>query len=364
MTLHTVSDVLNRLDRSALRGTPPLLIAVGALRLRVKCSTPLRTELAQYFAEILTGDGPADIEIDILDGQSLDPAPDWIDWARDPGKIGRKDAVHDLADGRLIYKRRTGVTFLQSRAALVAFGPVRDNPSQMINFINTQILNTCLRDGWQICHAAAVTTPDVTLAIAGLSGGGKSTSILRMMDIPGTAFVSNDRLMVRSGNPVPLALGIPKHPRINPGTILHNPRLRPILSADRLAELTAMPAGELWNLEEKYDLIIPDIYGPGRVRLDVPLTDFWVLNWQRDETTPTTVTEVSLDDRPDLLAAIMKSPGPFYEDASGHFLTDRAPLDPAPYLAALQGVRVSEVSGRIDFDALFTVGKRLLGPDG
>ncbi|WP_323784872.1 HprK-related kinase B [Thalassovita sp.] len=364
MTLLSVSDVLDRLDRAALRDTPPILIAVGALRLRINCLDPLRSQLAQYFSEILTTDGPADIEIDILDGQTLDPAPDWIDWARDPGKTGRKDAVHDLADGRLIHKRRTGVTFLQSRAALVAFGPVHDNPSQMINFANTQVLNACLRDNWQICHAAAVTTGTTTLAVAGLSGGGKSTSVLRKMDIPGTAFVSNDRLMVRSGDPVPQALGIPKHPRINPGTILHNPRLHPLLPEDRLAELAAMPPGDLWDLEEKYDLIVPDIYGPGRMQMDAPLTDFWVLNWQRDGATPTAVTEVTLPDRPDLLAAIMKSPGPFYEDAGGRFLTDRTPLDPAPYLHALHGVRVSEVSGRVDFDALFAIADRLLGSGG
>ena len=361
MTLRIVDDVLARLDRARLADVAPLVLSVGPVRLRLRCGPPgLRAELAAYFADALSEDGPDATRIDILEGQSLDPAPDWVDWAREPGKTGRKDAIHDLADGRLVLKLRSGVTFLQSRAALVALGPVGANANQVINFINTQVLNACLRDGWQICHAAAVTNGVRTLAIAGLSSGGKSTAILRMMDLPGAAFVTNDRLMVRGGAPVPTALGIPKHPRINPGTILHNPRLHPLLTPERLAALSAMPPDALWHLEEKHDLIVPEIYGPGRLRLSAPLTDFWVLNWHRDTGAPTAVAPVTLSDRSDLLGAIMKSAGPFYADASQRFQTDRTPLDLAAYLAALRNVRVCEVTGRVDFDALFDAGRHLL----
>lgn len=360
MTLTTVADVLARLDRSGLTAVAPLALSVGPVRLRLRCAGALRAELAAYFADVLSEDAPDAIEIDILEGQALDPAPDWVDWAREPGKTGRKDAIHDLADGRLVFKRRTGVTFLQSVAVLVAFGPVGGNANQVINFVNTQVLNACLREGWQICHAAAVSNGARSLAIAGLSGGGKSTAILRMMDLPSTAFVTNDRLLVRGDVPVPTALGIPKHPRINPGTILHNARLHPILTPARLAELAAMPHDELWHLEEKHDLMVPEIYGPGRSQLAAPLTDFWVLNWQWDTAQPTAVTPVDLPARPDLLGAIMKSAGPFYAGAMGRFHTDQTPLDPAGYLAALRNVRVSEVTGRVDFDALFDKGRRLL----
>lgn len=360
MTLDRVADVLARLDRTGLDGVAPLALSVGPVRLRLRCAGAMRDELSAYFAETLSEDGPDAIEIDILEGQALDPAPDWRDWARDPGKTGRKDAIHDLADGRLVFKRRTGVTFLQSQAALVAFGPVGANPSQVINFVTTQVLSTCLRGGWQLCHAAAVTHGARGLAIAGLSGGGKSTSVLRLMDLPDTAFVSNDRLLVRAGAPVTMALGIPKHPRINPGTILHNPRLHPILTPQRRAALAAMAPEDLWHLEEKYDLIVPEIYGPGRSRVSAPLTDFWVLNWRRDTAQPTAVVPATLADRPDLLGAIMKGAGPFFADATGRFQTDRTPLDPSAYLAALRDVRVREVTGRVDFDALFDAGRRLL----
>ncbi|WP_193141391.1 HprK-related kinase B [Meridianimarinicoccus sp. MJW13] len=362
MTPSTTAEVLARLDRTPLDDVPPLWITVGPWRLRLLCQPALRAELAEYFTETLTGDGPVAATIEVLEGQTLDPAPTWHDWRRDAGKIGRKDATWDLSDGRLIHKRRTGMTFLQSPKALVAFGPCRANPQQIINFVNTQILNHGQRAGWQMCHAAAVTNGPCGLAIAGLSGGGKSTSILRMLDIPGTAFVTNDRLLVRAADRGTSALGIPKQPRINPGTILHNPRLHPLLSTARRAELAALPPADLWTLEEKHDLIVPRIYGPGRVRHDCALTDFWVLNWQHDSSAPTTVRDVSLPDRPDLLAAIMKAPGPFYQDAQGRFRADSDPLDPAAYLAALDGVRVCEIAGRVDFDRLFRAGADLLTP--
>ena len=48
----------------------------------------------------------------------------------------------------------------------------------------------------------------------------------------------------------------------------------------------------------------------------------------------------------------MKSPGPFYQYADGHFHADDTAFDHAAYLQALQGVPVFEVTGRIDFPAI------------
>lgn len=351
------SDVIDRLDRSAL---PELFcLETGPVRVAVHCDRTMTRILAHHFADALSGPGPVAATIDVLDGQSLSPEPEWTDWAREPGKTGRKDAYHDLEDGRLVHKVRTGMTFLQSPDAQVAFGPCHHYPNQVINFVNTQILNILKREGWEICHAAAVTDGTTGLAIAGLSGGGKSTAILRLMDLDTPSFVTNDRLMVRVSGGGAEGLGIPKNPRINPGTILHNPRLAPMLSFERRQELASLDREDLWQLEEKHDLFVSDIYGKGRVRFDMPLTEFWVLNWNRDSTSPTELKDAVLADRPDLLGAIMKSAGPFYQKPSGVFLRDDEPLEPAGYLEALKGVRIREVTGSIDFDVLANAGREL-----
>ena len=73
----------------------------------------------------------------------------------------------------------------------------------------------------------------------------------------------------------------------------------------------------------------------------------------------TRVTPVTLAERPDLLSAIMKSPGPFYQHRSGAFEPNGNSPDPASYIAALNGVTVCEVSGRIDFDAIVEAGRAL-----
>ena len=236
-------DILAGLDLAPARAAEPFHLAVGCIGVTVHAPTSLRAELVSYFADVLT-DVPGGIVVDLLPGQALTAEPAWTDWLREGGKSGRKDAICDLDDGRLVRKVRSGVTFLQAPGLAVAFGPLGDNVSTVINFINTQILSACLREGWQLCHAAAVTGQGRTLAISGLSGGGKSTSMLRMMDIDGTAFVSNDRVLVKGGAPAQ-AQGIPKQPRINPGTILGNPRLHGMLSPARENTRSASPQAML-----------------------------------------------------------------------------------------------------------------------
>lgn len=356
--MRVAADIIGQLDLSPAHAAQPFHLKVGHVGVTVLCPGPLRTALIAYFAEALS-DTPGAIKVELLPNQFIDPEPNWVEWQREPGKAGRKDAIWDLDDARLIRKVRSGVTFLQAPDRAIAWGPLEENESTVINFINTQVLNSCLRDGWQLCHAAAVTCGARTLAISGLSGGGKSTSVLRMMDLEAARFVSNDRVLVRPGTPVRV-LGIPKHPRINPGTILGNPRLQGMLSQENRGELAAMAPSDLWGLEQKHDLIISDIYGPNRVCYDGQLTDFWVLNWTHESTTPTSVTEVSLSDRPDLLGAIMKSPGPFYQHPDGRFEPNGNSPKPAGYLRALRDVRICEVSGRIDFDILAQNGKALL----
>lgn len=355
--MRTTADVLAELNRDNL--PEALYLETGPVRLAVRCAMPMAAELRHHLKEALAEAGPVAATIDVLEGQSLSAQPDWIDWAREPGKAGRKDAYADLDDGRLVHKIRTGMTFLQSPQALTAFGPCLAYPNQVINFINTQILNICKRDGWEVCHAAAVTDGRQGLAIAGLSGGGKSTAILRMMDRDTTRFVTNDRLMVRTTSVGTEGLGIPKNPRINPGTILHNPRLAPLLSEERKAELLQMSPEDLWQLEEKHDLFISEVYGQDRISFSAPLTEFWVLNWSRTSTEPTRLVDADLTGRPDLLGAIMKSAGPFYQDANGVFLQDDDPLEPDAYLRQLKRVRIREVTGAIDFDALAAAGKDL-----
>ena len=91
---------------------------------------------------------------------------------------------------------------------------------------------------------------------------------------------------------------------------------------------------------------------PDRIIERAPLGAFVVLNWRRDSDQPTELQRVDLEERQDLLSAIMKSPGPFYQDLQGRFLSDQEPLEPRPYQEGLAGVPIYEAKGRLDFAAL------------
>ncbi len=205
---------------------------------------------------------------------------------------------------------------------------------------------------WLICHAAGLVQDDAALGIAGFSGGGKSTLMLQLLEHEPISFLTNDRLFIRRRDQQVRALGIPKQPRINPGTIVNNPRLRSLIPEPERERLLALPAAELWELEDKHDVLVEQVYGAGRVSHGAQLSAFLVLNWQRDSDQPVQVRRVDLEQRRDLLSAIMKSPGPFYQYPDGSFYRDDTELDADAYLPVLADVPIYEATGGIDFDRL------------
>ena len=339
-----------------------LYLALGACTLRVRSnSTEHIDQLTRYFSHVAGPPAEPDLEIIAIERPEPDLGVDFVDWKREPGKTGRKDSYHDFSGGRLVRKVRTGMVFLQSDTQRIAAGPCIRYDNQVINFINAQYMNWLQNRGWLICHAAGLVEHGRTLGIAGFSGGGKSTLMLHMMENPEVSYLTNDRLFIRrEGNGVEAA-GIPKLPRVNPGTIVHNPRLHPLIPAAQRESLLAMPKEQLWELEDKYDVLIDEVYGADRFTVETPLGAFLVLNWQRGSDEPLNLQRIDLSERRDLLSAIMKSPGPFYQFADGRFFNDDMPLDEQAYLDTLKDIPVYEASGGIDFAAMAQQINELLG---
>lgn len=330
-----------------------LVLGLDGCRLRIRSNSPeLIRQLGDYFEFVCSDAADADIEVIAIDTAVLDTGIEFTDWSREPGKTGRKDAYFDLPGARLVHKVRTGMLFLQSEELRIAAGPCRQYDNQVINFINSQYMNWLQQHDWLICHAAALTSGSRGLAIAGFSGGGKSTLMLHILKRDRTAFLSNDRVFIRRTDGSLQMRGIAKLPRINPGTLLNNPRLHMLATPQKLQHWDSMAADELWHLEEKYDVPIRRVYGEERIRLAGPLTSLVILNWQRDSDALPSLDCIDLSERTDLLAAVMKSPGPFYQFADGRFFSDGTPFDEAAYLRVLTGTPVYEVTGGIDFEAV------------
>jgi len=330
-----------------------LILAIGDCTLQVRSnSAKLLAGLRRYFAHVAVASAQPDMEVIAIEREAPETGIRFVDWNREPGKTGRKDSCFDLHGARVIRKVRTGMVFLQSETLRMAAGPCLEYDNQVINFINAQYMNWLQHRGWRICHSAGLVYHDRCFGIAGFSGGGKSTLMLHLLDHESVNYLTNDRLFVRRVAGQTRAAGIPKLPRVNPGTIVHNARLQELIPEERRVELLAMPVDELWKLEEKYDVFIDQVYGEGRTVPEAPLGGYLVLNWRRDSDAALRVEPVTLGQRRDLLGAIMKSPGPFYQYPDGGFHRDDAVFDEPAYLDALQGVAVFEVSGGIDFAAL------------
>ena len=320
-----------------------LSLAMGDCRFLVETNSEnLARELTAYFAPFLRSSGQADIRITALQAPVPDLGLNFQVKAPDPGKTKIKEEWADIPGGRVVRKRLTGLHFLFGGGRNLAIGDCEANPNQVVNFVNNRFIERKLNDGCLLAHAAGVAVCETGMAMAGFSGMGKSTLALHLVS-RGVTFVSNDRLMIRPGRPSPAMFGVAKHPRINPGTALHNPDLQNIITPADKERFLRMPPQELWTLEHKYDALIDQLFGPDRFILQCPMRFLVLLNWNRDIAV-TRVEEIDVHSRHDLLAAFMKDTGLF-------FLPDG---DYAPtahdYAAALAGCRVFEISGGVDFD--------------
>lgn len=329
------------------------------VRLRSNCST-LMGALSAYFADLVVpAASRADIRIDALETAPPRFPLEYRDWPREPGKVGKKERYADAPDGRVVQKTRTGMQFLLSSNVLLAVGPCLKNLNQVINFVISQYLGKRIDEGWALCHAAGVASQGQGIAIAARAGAGKSTLALHLMS-SGSSFVSNDRLLVKKAGALTEICGVPKMPRVNPGTLLHNPDLVRILPTGRREALEHLAPGELWALEEKYDVMVHDVYGAGRCLYRAPLRALIVLDWARASDRATRFDPVDIGERPDLLALVIKSPGVFHRDGEARAAHETARPHPDAYVRALAGVPVYEAAGRADFDAGVAFCRRLL----
>lgn len=182
--------------------------------------------------------------------------------------------------GRLVRKQATGMLFLfrhgvndANIAANIAIGPCAQNRNQLVNFICARYMERRVAAGWLLGHAAGVALDTgeraKSLALCGFAGMGKSTLALHLL-ARGCDFLSNDRVLVepRPGA-APVLHGIPKHPRLNPGTALGNPELAPHLARALPDALRAAYAGlapsALYAVEDKFDALIDECFGPERL---------------------------------------------------------------------------------------------------
>jgi HprK-related kinase B len=218
-----------------VKGTAPALVgavlAPHVLGLRV-AGVPLEVvtneadvwaALGRYYEPWLAPVTAPAARVRLIQG-ALEARGPFTDLVRADGKRV-KEAVQDVAGGRLILKRATGVVMGLWPGHAFAVGDLRANLNQVINLVNACYAKVVLGRGHVLLHAAGVSRDGRAVVLAGLPGAGKSSAALHLVDA-GFRFLSNDRVLARPDGGRVDVLGYPKQPRVNPGTLLAIPACR------------------------------------------------------------------------------------------------------------------------------------------
>jgi HprK-related kinase B len=160
-----------------------------------------------------------------------------------------------------------------------AVGDLSANLTQGINLVNACYARAVVACGHVLFHASGVSWAGASALLAGPPGAGKSTAALHLVEA-GFGFLSNDRVLARRDPSSVEVLGYPKQPRVNPGTLLHHPRLSALLEDTDRQALLSLPAAELWRLEPKRDVDLDAIYGKGTVDLRGRARAPVILKWR------------------------------------------------------------------------------------
>ena len=347
MTIETSSrKALANRFRADLPAGCTLYLKFGELKLEVSSNrTDIISALQRYYQSFLCSTQDAAIKISVHEATVPDLQVSYTVKPPEAGKTSIKEEYVDLADGRIVRKRHSGMVFVFGQADNVAIGPCRANLNQIINFINNRYIQWKLCQGSILGHAAGVILGGDGLALAGFSGTGKTTLALHLMNKNGI-FVSNDRLMIEKNSSGLTMHGVAKMPRINPGTVLNNDSLRRIMTPEEQARFSELDEADLWDLEYKYDAPIENCFGADRFILSAPMQRLVLLNWKRN-TDPLEIEKVNLAERRDLLPAFMKSVGLFFLPQGNCAMPEPTPETYIDYLA---NCSVWEIRGGVDFE--------------
>ena len=272
---------MTELDRIRAQYPPTDVLGLSVLGVHLRVHTNdarVAAGLGDYFAPYRSTDAAAGaLPVFVIHGEPVyDPAR-MRDVPR--GERSVKEATYDAADARIVLKRRTGVTIYIAEPEHYAVGDMTRDLHQAVNAISMVFTKAMLRRGYVMLHASAGLGEDGGIAFAAPSGTGKSTMALALLD-DGYQFVTNDRLLVRPAGGVVEMVGVPKIPRVSPGTLLRLPKLTSRLPQEARLRYERMAPEVLWAVEEKREVPVDAVYGPGTLRLAGRLRIVYVLQWK------------------------------------------------------------------------------------
>lgn len=247
-------------------------------------SLRLATKIRSYFADYLAPEDavPATEHLSAVVGETEYDASRLEVWSRasSPNRTP-KESFYDDAGRRYILKNRTGVLIILAGDDSMIAGDLEGNANQVVNLIGTLFGLSLMRSGYVMLHASAVVVKGSNdgVIFLGNSGSGKSSVALQLIERGPYEYVSNDRVLLRATDGGVEMVGLPKKPRVNPGTLLASKRLAGLVPADKRRAYERLEPADLWSLEDKHDVDVGESFG-ARTRLVARLTQAYSLEWR------------------------------------------------------------------------------------
>src|SRR5262249_28193956 len=132
---------------AAVEAPYTLALQFGDVPVAVRTNHPeVQTRLRRYFSPfVVSGVGDERTEVTLVQG-SVEPRGSFLDVERGLGRRV-KEAVQEVAGGRLILKRATGVLMGLQPGSAYAQGDLLTNLNQAVNLINAAYAKRVLRRG-------------------------------------------------------------------------------------------------------------------------------------------------------------------------------------------------------------------------
>jgi HprK-related kinase B len=199
------------------------------------------------------------------------------------GKSSRepKESYYDRGAVRHILKNRTGMFITIGDGGASIVGDIDRHLNQVVNLANTLFGLSLVDKGYAMVHASAVarTESDEVAVFMGNSGSGKSSLALYVIEQGGYDYISNDRVLLKTHRNGVHVVGLPKKPRVNPGTLLASSTLSRLLRRKKRGHYSRMTPEDLWSVEDKHDVDVQRALGAVE-RLDGQLDACYVLDWR------------------------------------------------------------------------------------
>lgn len=218
-------------------------------------------------------------------------------------------ATADLAGGRVIFRRETGILTAIEPDAWTITGDLRAHPEEVTRVLDAMLSLALVERGYLTLKGSALTRDDRGIALVGGPDGARRALAVTLVG-RGFQWVTEDLLLVRVASGHVEMRGLPGLLRLGPAAMLAHPALRAMLTEDERARYAGQAWRDLREIDTRYVVDTVEAFGPAGVAAGGILRMIVALRWKGGEAGGTpTVAPLARADAYEALADATRSFG-------------------------------------------------------